>query len=43
MLFWKTVVEVVVGRVKLANEEIIFSVKNTFVPILYELQWLTDL
>jgi len=36
-------VEVVVGRVKLANDEVIFSVNNTFVPMLHELQWLINL
>lgn len=36
-------VEVVVGRVKLAKDETLFSVKNTFVPMLHKLQWLIDL
>lgn len=36
-------VEVVVGKIKLANDEILFSVKITFVPTLRKLQWLINL
>lgn len=36
-------VEVVVGKIKLAHDEILFSVKNTFVSMLRKLQWLIDL